>query len=287
MIVLGTVAEMQRASEQFRSEGKRVAVIPTMGYLHEGHLSLIRIAKQHCDVAITTIFVNPLQFGPQEDYSRYPRNIERDKRLAEEAGTGILFIPPNDEMYPPPRHHTHVTIDALSDVLEGSVRPGHFRGVATVVAKLFNITKPHVAVFGQKDAQQAFLIQTMVRELNFDIEVIIAPIIRDHDGLALSSRNVYLNPEERKQSVVLSQSLRLAEDLISSGERDSAVLLSAMRKHINTQPLAKIDYITITGTATLEDIPVLRQDNIALISLAVRFGSTRLIDNTIVHIHHS
>lgn len=275
---------MQRTADGFRREGKRIGIVPTMGYLHEGHLSLLRIAGQHANIVVTTIFVNPLQFAPHEDFSRYPRDIERDTQLAETAGTDILFIPENNEMYSRD-HTTYIVPERIADVLEGKVRPGHFRGVATVVAKLFNITKPHVAVFGQKDAQQALLMQRMVSDLNFDVEVIVAPIVREPDGLAMSSRNVYLHPEERAQSVVLSQSLQLAEKRIASGERNSGNIIAAMTNLISSKPLAIIDYISIANPHTLQELEEISIGAAVLISLAVRFGSTRLIDNTIVNVH--
>jgi pantoate--beta-alanine ligase len=280
---LTSVLEMQRTAESVRLQGKRIGVIPTMGYLHEGHCSLIRIAKQHADVVITTIFVNPLQFAPHEDFSRYPRDIKRDSRMAEEAGTDFLFIPEQNEMYSA-NHLTYIQIESLTEVLEGKIRPGHFRGVATVVAKLFNITKPHIAVFGQKDAQQALLIQQMVRDLNFDVELIIAPIVREPDGLAMSSRNVYLNPEERTQSVVLSQSLAMAEKMIASGERNCRNIKMEMLDLIASQPLADLNYISIADTSTLQEFDRLTGGASALISLAVRFGKTRLIDNVLVRV---
>ncbi len=284
MMVISSIKAMQRFADDARAEGKRVGVVPTMGYLHEGHLSLIRIAKQHADVVITTIFVNPTQFAPNEDFSRYPRDIERDTHLAEEAETDILFVPERSDMYSP-AHRTYVQYEELGDVLEGKTRPGHFRGVATIVAKLFNITKPHVAVFGQKDAQQVLLIQRMVHDLNFDLEIIIAPIVREPDGLAMSSRNIYLSPEQRAQSIVLSQSLRLAEKLIQNGERSTSTIIAEMKKLISAQQLASLDYISIAGMSTLEEFIELPKGATALISLAVRFGTTRLIDNTIVTVH--
>ncbi len=275
---------MQRFADSLRVRGKRIGVVPTMGYLHEGHLSLIRIARQKSDVVITTIFVNPTQFAPNEDFTRYPRDIERDKRLAEEAETDILFVPERNEMYES-THRTYVQFEELGDRLEGKIRPGHFRGVATIVAKLFNITKPHVAIFGQKDAQQAILIQRMVRDLNFDLEIIIAPIVREPDGLAMSSRNIYLTPEQRTQSIVLSQSLRLAEKLLDSGEHNCNTIINEMKKLISAQPLASPDYVSITEMTTLNELTEIQKGITALISLAVRFGTTRLIDNTIVTVH--
>ena len=284
MKMISSIGEMQRFADSLRVRGKRIGVVPTMGYLHEGHLSLIRIARQKSDVVITTIFVNPTQFAPNEDFTRYPRDIERDKRLAEEAETDILFVPERNEMYES-THRTYVQFEELGDRLEGKIRPGHFRGVATIVAKLFNITKPHVAIFGQKDAQQAILIQRMVRDLNFDLEIIIAPIVREPDGLAMSSRNIYLTPEQRTQSIVLSQSLRLAEKLLDSGEHNCNTIINEMKKLISAQPLASPDYVSITEMTTLNELTEIQKGITALISLAVRFGTTRLIDNTIVTVH--
>jgi pantoate--beta-alanine ligase len=254
-----------------------------MGYLHEGHLSLIRLAKEKSDVVITTIFVNPLQFAPNEDYDRYPRDFERDVKLAQSAGCDIIFHPSVEEMYPQ-NFLTYVEVDKLTKVLEGEFRPTHFRGVTTVVAKLFNITKPHIAVFGQKDAQQALIIKQMVRDLNFDIEIIVAPIVREPDGLAMSSRNVYLSDSERKDATVLYESLKLAEKLIENGERNSKNIILKMEELIKSKPTAKIDYIAIVEPETLEKVETLSEGKEYLIALAVRIGSTRLIDNTIVKI---
>ena len=279
MKILATVGEMQRAAEDLRmSGGRRIGLVPTMGYLHDGHLSLIRVAKGNAAVVITTIFVNPTQFGPTEDFRTYPRDLVRDTRLAESAGSDILFVPSVEEMYPD-GSGTFVTVESLTGVLEGKARPTHFRGVTTVVAKLFNCTKPHVAVFGQKDAQQAQVIRRMVRDLNFDIEVLVAPTVREPDGLAMSSRNVYLSPEERAESTVLFQSLQLAERLIMRGERQCPAITAAMKNLIMTRRSAHIEYISIADATTLEEMATLKSGNAVLVSLAVRFGTTRLIDN--------
>lgn len=283
MRVITKVKEMQKVADELRKEGKIIGVVPTMGYLHEGHLSLIRIAKEKSDVVITTIFVNPLQFAPNEDYDKYPRDLERDVKLAQSAGCDIIFHPSVEEMYPE-NFLTYVEVEKLTKVLEGEFRPTHFRGVTTVVAKLFNITKPHIAVFGQKDAQQALIIKQMVRDLNFDIEIIVAPIVREPDGLAMSSRNVYLSESERKDATVLYQSLKLAEKLIEEGERNSGVIISKMEELIKSKPTAKIDYIAIVDPNTLEKVENLSEGKEYLIALAVRIGSTRLIDNTLVKI---
>jgi pantoate--beta-alanine ligase len=283
MRIISKVKEMQKVADELRKEGKIIGVVPTMGYLHEGHLSLIRLAKEKSDVVITTIFVNPLQFAPNEDYDRYPRDFERDVKLAQSAGCDIIFHPSVEEMYPQ-NFLTYVEVDKLTKVLEGEFRPTHFRGVTTVVAKLFNITKPHIAVFGQKDAQQALIIKQMVRDLNFDIEIIVAPIIREPDGLAMSSRNVYLSDSERKDATVLYESLKLAEKLIENGERNSENIILKMEELIKSKPTAKIDYIAIVEPETLEKVETLSEGKEYLIALAVRIGSTRLIDNTIVKI---
>jgi pantoate--beta-alanine ligase len=283
MRIISKVKEMQKVADELRKEGKIIGVVPTMGYLHEGHLSLIRLAKEKSDVVITTIFVNPLQFAPNEDYDRYPRDFERDVKLAQSAGCDIIFHPSVEEMYPQ-NFLTYVEVDKLTKVLEGEFRPTHFRGVTTVVAKLFNITKPHIAVFGQKDAQQALIINQMVRDLNFDIEIIVAPIVREPDGLAMSSRNVYLSDSERKDATVLYESLKLAEKLIENGERNSKNIILKMEELIKSKPTAKIDYIAIVEPETLEKVETLSEGKEYLIALAVRIGSTRLIDNTIVKI---
>ncbi len=280
---ISSIGEMQRAADLFRAGSKVVGVVPTMGYFHEGHLSLVRLAKQRSDVVITTIFVNPTQFAPHEDFSRYPRDLERDARLAESAGSDILFVPSVEEMYEVP-YQTYVEVGGLTSVLEGKARPDHFRGVTTVVAKIFNITKPHVAVFGQKDAQQAAVIRQMTKDMNFDLKIIIAPIVREADGLAMSSRNVYLSPDERKQSVALSASLRRAEAMIAAGERRSLVITGEVMQMIGAQPSAMIDYVSISQNSTLEEVSELRSGMTVLVSLAVRFGPTRLIDNTVVEV---
>lgn len=282
-LVISDPREMQRVSEELRLSRKRVGVVPTMGYLHEGHLSLIRIARSHADVVITTIFVNPTQFGPNEDFRKYPRNFDRDRRLAEEAGTDILFHPDTNDMYPD-SYLTNVEVDRMTKVFEGRSRPTHFRGVTTVVVKLFHITKPHVAVFGQKDAQQALVIKQMVRDLNFDIDIIVAPTVRESDGLAMSSRNVYLSPDERRDALVLYESLQLAERMIHSGERNSGAVISAMRKLFERKKSAEVDYISIADAEQLKETETLRPNQNFLISLAVRIGNTRLIDNIILTI---
>ncbi len=252
-----------------------------MGFLHEGHLSLIRKAKSECDIVVVSVFVNPTQFAPSEDYSRYPRDIERDAALASESGCDILFVPTAEEMYPS-EFASYVAVEQLSAVLEGKFRPTHFKGVTTVVAKLFNIVQPRIAYFGQKDAQQFIIIKKMVSDLNIPIHIEIIPTVREADGLAMSSRNVYLSHDERKNAVVLNQSLKHAETVIRSGERDSSVIIASMRDLIQSKNPAQIDYIEIVDTTTLQSKRVLSAGDEILIPLAVRFGSTRLIDNILL-----
>ena len=283
MKLITGIPEMQREADALRREGRRIGVVPTMGYLHEGHLSLIRIAARHADVVIATVFVNPTQFAPEEDFSKYPRDPERDLSLAESAGAAIVFMPEIGEMYPA-GYVTYVEVETITKVLEGKFRPAHFRGVATVVAKLFNIIKPHIAVFGQKDAQQAAVVKQMVRDLNFGLEIIVAPTVRETDGLAMSSRNVYLSADGRARSTVLHRSLRLAEGLIVHGERACPVIVSEMRKLIESCPPAAIDYISIADPVTLEELSSLKAGKDVLVSMAVRIGGVRLIDNAVVRV---
>ncbi|MBI3587138.1 MAG: pantoate--beta-alanine ligase [Ignavibacteriales bacterium] len=282
MQIIGTVSEMQRLADSFRIQGKKIGVVLTMGYLHAGHVSLIGTARKVSDVVITTIFVNPTQFGPGEDFERYPRDFERDKTLASEAGTDILFCPQRDEMYAP-NFATYVEIEDVSKILEGKFRPTHFRGVTTVVAKLLNITKPHVAVFGQKDAQQAFLIRKMATDLNFDVSIVVAPIIREPDGLALSSRNVYLNPDERQRATSLYKSLKRAEMLIGKGERSAEKLHNEIKKILLGVNPTLVDYIACVHPDNFKEVETLTPPTV-LVALAVRFGSTRLIDNMIMNV---
>ncbi len=279
--VVRDVVEMQATAERMRLDGKRIGIVPTMGYLHEGHLSLIRRARTEADVVITTIFVNPSQFGPNEDFSRYPRNFERDLSLSEQAGTDIVFAPDVASMYPH-AYSTYVSVEGITEVLEGKSRPGHFRGVTTIVAKLFNITKPHIAVFGQKDAQQIAVIKQMIRDLNFDIRLIVAPIVREPDGLAMSSRNTYLTPQQRMEAVVLSRVLRMAEDRVRDGEVDGRRLIHEMAFVIKNNSSGVIDYVSIADNQTLAECERIEEGKEILVSLAVRFDSTRLIDNTII-----
>jgi pantoate--beta-alanine ligase len=273
--------QMQQTSERLRREGKRIAFVPTMGALHEGHAALINSAGQNADVVITSVFVNPTQFGPKEDFDRYPRNLERDLAVAAEAGTDILFAPSAGSIYPP-GYRTFVAVEGLGDILEGKSRPGHFRGVATILVKLFNITRPHVSVFGQKDAQQVAVVRRLVHDLNFDMEIVVVPTVRESDGLAMSSRNVYLSERQRGEATVLYRSLKLAEKLLLSGETDPDLVIHEMKELIIRDSGGEVEYISIADSGTLEDLKEIVSGREILVSLAVRFGATRLIDNCIL-----
>ncbi len=261
--------------------GKKIGFVPTMGYLHEGHLKLIDIAKAHSDFVAVSIFVNPTQFGPTEDFASYPRDFERDRKLCEERGADLIFAPEVSEMYPEQSLITF-QIAKLADHLCGARRPGHFNGVILVVSKLFNIVQPDVAVFGQKDAQQLLIIKRLVQDLNFPVKIIAAPTVREPDGLAMSSRNVYLSPTQRAQSTVLYKSLQRAKALLESGERDATKIISEIEKLIATASDAQIDYIEIVSTTDLQ--PVVNIDGQILIALAVYFGKARLIDNIVLEV---
>jgi pantoate--beta-alanine ligase len=270
---------MQSISDDLHSKGKRIGFVPTMGYLHEGHLSLVDEAKKNADIVVMSIYVNPTQFGRGEDFDKYPRDLLHDEKMAQARGVDLIFVPNDKEMYPE-EHLTFVEVDKVSHILEGEFRPTHFKGVATVVANLFNIVKPNIAVFGQKDAQQAFITKKIVRDLNFDVEIVVTPIVREEDGLALSSRNIYLSPPQRKQATVLYQSLKLAESMVAYGEKELVRVRAAMVKLINSKSEGKIDYISFVNPDTFERIVednVHRMEILAL--LAVRFEQTRLIDN--------
>jgi pantoate--beta-alanine ligase len=250
-----------------------------MGYLHEGHLSLVRRAKEECDHVIVSIFVNPTQFGPQEDLSKYPRDLERDLSLLRALGVDLVWSPTTEVMYPP-GYQTWVEVERITRPLEGAMRPGHFRGVTTVVAKLFNGVQPHKAYFGQKDAQQAAVIRQMVRDLNLPIEIVVCPIVREPDGLAMSSRNVYLEPEQRKAATVLYRSLTAAKNAYETGERDAETLRQIMRDVLATEPLAQMQYVSCADYDTLDELETVRRK--ALLSMAVFLGKTRLIDNFVL-----
>ena len=279
MQIIHAVSEMQRTADALRAAGRRIGLAPTMGYLHAGHASLIALARRKADIVVVSLFVNPAQFGPGEDYRTYPRDLERDLRLIREVGGDVVFNPSAEEMYPPD-FATSVQVERLTEGLCGPARPGHFRGVTTVVTKLFNAVKPHFAVFGQKDAQQGLVIRRMARDLGMDVEISIAPTIREPDGLAMSSRNVYLNPDERAQATALHEALNLARSTIASGERNHAVVISRMRARIAERPAARIDYVAIVDTGRLE--PMDRLAGEILVALAVHIGKARLIDNIIL-----
>ena len=277
--IISSLKGFQNYCRSNRLARKTIGLVPTMGFLHEGHLSLMRQSRADNDISVISIFVNPTQFGPAEDYDAYPRDLDRDSRMASEAGVDVIFAPSARDMYPE-GYATYVNIERITEKMCGTSRPGHFRGVTTVVSKLFNLAQPHRAYFGQKDAQQAIVIKQMARDLNFDIEIIVMPIIREEDGLAMSSRNKYLSPEERKAALVLRKSLLMAEGLFKSGVTEAAIIYNRIKDMIDFEPLAKIDYISIVDADTLDDVGKLRQNT--LIALAVFIGKTRLIDNIIL-----
>ena len=276
MKILPTIAEFKESRQKIKNS---VGLVPTMGYLHEGHLTLVRRAREENKTVVVSIFVNPTQFGSREDFARYPRNPERDLALLEKEKVDLIFMPSAEEMYPE-GFCSWVEVEKVTEKLEGAVRPGHFRGVTTVVAKLFNIVQPTRAYFGQKDAQQAVVIKRMVADLNMNLDIIVVPTQREPDGLAMSSRNTYLSQEERQAALVLWKSLNLAQQLWSQGERKAERVRQQMTALIQKEPLAKIDYVSIADPETLEEIVEI--DRPALVSLAVRIGGTRLIDNIIL-----
>ncbi len=270
---------MQAYADKARNLGRRIALVPTMGFLHKGHLSLIEEAGKHGDEIVVSIFVNPAQFGPGEDLDAYPRAFGRDCSLCRDAGATAIFSPDTSDLYGP-GYQTFVNLEKLPDHLCGLSRPVHFRGVATVVTKLFNITKPHAAIFGLKDFQQVLVIRRMVKDLNFDVNIIGAPIVREPDGLAMSSRNAYLTPEQREQAICLYQALLKARDLFRNGERDARKLADAAQEIICSRPDTTVDYISVCDAETLDPVQV--ADGPALMALAVRIGKARLIDNMIL-----
>jgi pantoate--beta-alanine ligase len=274
-----SIAEMRERALALRADGKRVGFVPTMGYLHEGHLALVRKAREISDTVVVSVFVNPTQFGPSEDLERYPRDLPRDSALAEEAGCDILFVPTADEMYPA-RYATVVHVQRLSERLCGAFRPGHFDGVCTIVAKLFEIVRPSVAVFGQKDGQQAAVIERMVADLDMGVEIVRGPTVREADGLAMSSRNGYLTDEERREAPVLYQALERARELYGAGERGAGAVLAEMRSLIESKRTPEIQYLSAVDPRTLDDVDELGPG--VMIALAVYFGSTRLIDNIVL-----
>lgn len=279
MKTLTRAAEMQVAAQVARGLGKRIGLVPTMGALHEGHLSLVRASRRLADLTVVSVFVNPAQFGPGEDYRSYPRDLEKDAALLRREGVDILFAPAVEEIYPP-GFDTYVSVERLSEPLCGRFRPGHFRGVATVLAKLLNIVQPQVAFFGRKDAQQSVIIERLVRDLDLTVEIVVCPIVREPDGLARSSRNAYLSAEERQAGLVLYRSLCRARDSLLAGERRVERILGAMRELVEAEPLARIDYIGAVDAATLGRVELL--GGRAFIALAVWIGSARLIDNLLV-----
>ncbi|MDO8445803.1 MAG: pantoate--beta-alanine ligase [Deltaproteobacteria bacterium] len=276
MKVIESVQDMKKASQALRAEGKKIAFVPTMGYLHEGHLSLMKKGREAGDVLVVSIFVNPTQFGKGEDLERYPRDLEKDKRLCKGEGVDILFVPSAGEMYPE-NYQTYVDVEKVTKNLCGLSRPGHFRGVATVVAKLFNLVRPDYAIFGEKDFQQLVTIKRLVKDLNMDLDVIGMPIVREADGLAMSSRNSYLSQEERRAALNIYRALRAAKKLFEEGERSAGVLLNEAKRVIEIEPMVVLDYIKLVDVEMMEDME--RVEDEALLATAVRVGETRLIDN--------
>ncbi|MEN6318744.1 MAG: pantoate--beta-alanine ligase [Syntrophaceae bacterium] len=276
MKIISSVKEMQVFSDSIREKGQKIAFVPTMGYFHDGHLSLMREGRQRGDVLAISIYVNPTQFGPSEDFEKYPRDFERDSSLAEGVGVDVIFYPENKEMYPE-YYQTFVTVEKVTQNLCGISRPGHFRGVTTICAKLFNIVKSHCAIFGKKDFQQLVAIRRMVQDLNMDLEIVGMPIVREADGLAMSSRNVYLKKDERTSALSLSRSLKMAKKIYDEGERNAFIILSQVKKFIEGHSHASIDYAKICDTTTLEDVESLEGETV--LALAVKINKTRLIDN--------
>jgi pantoate--beta-alanine ligase len=276
---LRTITAMKAACREFVRNGKTLGLVPTMGALHAGHLSLVRASKSRCNVTAVSIFVNPLQFGPSEDLSKYPRTLERDIALLEEGGVDLLFLPSVEEMYPAGAK-TRVLVEELSNKLDGASRPGHFLGVTTVVSKLFEIVRPDLAFFGQKDAAQVVVLRKMVRDLDMDVELVVCPIVRETDGLAMSSRNAYLTPEQRQQALVLHRALLRVQTAVDRGERDAAKLREIGEQVIAEEPGARLDYFAIVDPETLDPVTDTRRG--ALIAIAAYVGTTRLIDNILL-----
>lgn len=276
MKVVSTISEIHSAR---RSLSGTVGLVPTMGYLHEGHLSLIRLAREQCEHVVVSIFVNPTQFGPNEDLSKYPRDLDRDLSLIEPLGTDLVWMPTAEIMYPA-GYQTWVEVEEVTRPLEGAQRPGHFKGVTTIVAKLFNGVQPHKAYFGQKDAQQAAVIRQMTRDLNLPIEIVVCPIVREPDGLAMSSRNVYLDHDQRKAATVLFRSLSAAKELYDAGERNTEKIRGKMKEVLTGEPLANVQYVSCADFDTLEELEEIKGKT--LLSMAVFIGKTRLIDNFVL-----
>jgi pantoate--beta-alanine ligase len=279
MKVVESIKEMQSLSESLRLSGKILSFVPTMGYFHEGHLSLMKEARKTADHVVVSIYVNPTQFGPKEDFSKYPRDFERDAKMAQSVGVDVIFFPSNSEMYPE-GYQTFVDVEKVTQNLCGASRPGHFRGVTTVCCKLFNIVKPHSAIFGKKDFQQLAAIKRMVADLNLDLEIVGMPTYREPDGLAMSSRNVYLSKEERVSALSLVESLRLAQRLYAGGERNADMMIQQAEKLIKSKEFTAIDYVKICDAATLEDVREIKGE--VVMALAVKVGKTRLIDNSVL-----
>ncbi len=281
MNIITSIRAMQQEADRLRSEGIRIACVPTMGYLHEGHLSLVRTARMHADIVIVTIFVNPTQFAPNEDFSRYPRDLSRDIELLKKEGTEYVFAPSNEEVYPA-AHSTVVRVDGITSTLEGASRPTHFQGVTTVVAKLLNITKPHVMVLGQKDAQQIAVLKRMSADLNFDAKIVVSPTVREAGGLALSSRNTYLSEQERVEALAISRSLFLAKQMFESGVRDTETLRTAVESEITKTGALTLDYAAVVDPDTFSAPADNDTMNRLLIAVAARIGNVRLIDNILL-----
>ncbi|RJP26061.1 MAG: pantoate--beta-alanine ligase [Candidatus Abyssobacteria bacterium SURF_5] len=283
LLIIRDPAEMQALANQLRRAGKTIGFVPTMGYLHEGHASLLRGARRDNDAVVLSIFVNPTQFGPNEDLDKYPRDMIRDENIARQEGTDYIFYPEPRDVYPS-GYQTHVSVEKLTKSHCGISRPTHFGGVATVCTKLFNLVLPHRAYFGQKDYQQCAVIKRMVKDLNMNLEIVVLPTAREADGLAMSSRNAYLKPDERVQAVCLYEALQLAKSMATDGERKAANLISAMREHIQERPSARIDYLSVADVDTLEELETLQEK--AVVLLAVFMGKkTRLIDNEVITVH--
>jgi pantoate--beta-alanine ligase len=279
MEVIEKADVMQQKAEELRLAGKVLGLVPTMGFFHEGHLELMRVARKHCDVVIISIFVNPMQFGPKEDLAAYPRDLEGDLAKARQVGVDIAFVPTVDQVYPE-GFASRVSVEKVTKHLCGLSIPTHFDGVATIVAKLFNITKPHLAVFGQKDYQQLTVISRMVKDLNMDLQIVGVPTYREPDGLAMSSRNTYVNAEERKSALCLKKSIDLARGMVGKGEIRSATIKKAIEELVRSHPYTQIDYINLCDPVTLDDVDALTGET--LLALAVRVGKTRLIDNCVL-----
>jgi len=279
MKICPTIDATRAAIRAARKAGKRIGLVPTMGAVHEGHLSLVRIAKARSDFVAVSIFVNPLQFGPEEDLAQYPRAFERDRQMLEQEGVDLIFAPTRAEMYPTPPA-TYVNVEGMSDRLDGASRPGHFRGVTTVVAKLFHIVEPDIAVFGQKDAAQVAIIKRMVRDSNFSLEIVVGPIVREPDGLAMSSRNAYLKAEQRQQALVLSRALRQIQQIFDKGERSANRLIETGLAVLREVPAVRVDYVSVVDPDSLE--PVADANSSALVAVAAYVGTTRLIDNVVL-----